>query len=136
MSGKFVIAGDFGVILGDSGYALRRYLMTPFIEMHTEGERKFNKAHKKTRIRVECALGILKNHFQCLMKPLRVVGHEASANVILATIVLHNMAIANMDYYRPLLEGLNVRIQDEIIGDNTNTEGRRVRQYTVDNYFS
>ena len=87
-------------------------------------------------MRVECAIGILKNRFQCLMKPLHVVGPETSGNVILATIVLHNIAIANRDYYRPLPQGNDIAMQDEVIGDNSNAEGHRVRQYYVDTYFS
>ena len=130
------IAGNIGVILGDSAYALKRYLLTPFVDPQTPEEKKFNNALCKTRVTVECAYGILRNRFQCLMKPLRVIGPEALADVVLACIVLHNIAIQKCDLYRPLPRGQNIWLANDEIGDNSNAEGRRVRDQFVRDYFS
>ena len=40
-------------LFGDSGYALRSYLMTPYIDPVLPWQKIFNKAHKKTRCLVE-----------------------------------------------------------------------------------
>ena len=42
-----------GLILGNSGYALSHYLMTPYPNPITREERRFNTAYKTTRCSVE-----------------------------------------------------------------------------------
>lgn len=54
-----------GVILGDSGYPCRRWLMTPVsIERNEEA---YNTAHKKARVIIECAFGMLKKRFRNIL---------------------------------------------------------------------
>ena len=65
------------------------------------------------------------------MKPLRVVGPLASVDIVTAIVVLHNFAIQNRDYHHPLSTGRKIQLEDEIVGDNSNLEGRRVRQHYV-----
>jgi nuclease HARBI1 len=48
------------VLLGDSGYALRDYLLVPLANPITEREQRYNFAHKKTRCVIECAYGNFK----------------------------------------------------------------------------
>ncbi|KAI1691155.1 DDE superfamily endonuclease domain-containing protein [Ditylenchus destructor] len=78
------------VILGDSGYALREFLQTPIANPQTPAEIRYNVAHKRTRSRVECAIGQLKNSWRCLNK-LRVKDPAYAAEIIKAVIVLHNV---------------------------------------------
>ena len=47
-------------VLGDQGYAMADYLVTPLQEPATVQERRFNAAHKKTRKKVGCCIGLLK----------------------------------------------------------------------------
>ncbi|XP_063223351.1 putative nuclease HARBI1 [Bacillus rossius redtenbacheri] len=54
------------IILGDSGYPLLQWLITPTINCVHAGSLAFNRAHKKTRRIVENAFGILKEKFPCL----------------------------------------------------------------------
>ena len=56
-----------GWLLGDSGYPLRQYLITPKLHPRTEAENKFNTAHSVTRIVVERAFGALKSRFRYLL---------------------------------------------------------------------
>jgi hypothetical protein len=60
-----------GVLLGDSGYALRSYLMTPYLDPVQPWQRRFNKAHKKTRCLVERVIGIWKRRFHVLHSEIR-----------------------------------------------------------------
>ncbi|KAI1716191.1 DDE superfamily endonuclease domain-containing protein [Ditylenchus destructor] len=78
-----------GVLLGNSGYALRDFLQTPIPNPLTPAENRYNAAHKRTRSRIECAIGQLKNSWRCLSK-LRVKDPAYAAEIIKAVIVLHN----------------------------------------------
>ncbi|XP_062580377.1 putative nuclease HARBI1 isoform X2 [Saccostrea cucullata] len=53
-----------GWLLGDSGYPLRPWLMTPILAPQARQEEKFNKSHIKTRNCVERAFGVLKSRFR------------------------------------------------------------------------
>ena len=127
--------GDFGVLVSDSGYPLRRFLLTPFLAPETEAEEKYNKAQILTHVKVECCFGILKNRFRSLLIPLRVMGPEKSSKVITAMMVLHNLAIQHRDLFEPLPEGLIMQ-PGNINGDNTNEAGQTARDYYIQNYFS
>lgn len=79
------------VILGDSGYPLKDYLIVPFLRPENSQQRRFNRAHKSTRRLIECAFGILKERFRCL-KFLRVKPTYA-CEIIKACCVMHNLCL-------------------------------------------
>jgi hypothetical protein len=53
-----------GWLLGDFGYGLRQYLMTPKLNPSTQAEEKYNMAHAKTRVVIERAFGVCKSRFR------------------------------------------------------------------------
>jgi hypothetical protein len=53
-----------GMLLGDSGYPLRRYLLTPKLNPTTQQEEEFNKFHSRGRMVIERAFGLLKSRFR------------------------------------------------------------------------
>uniref|UniRef100_A0A3B1KB30 DDE Tnp4 domain-containing protein n=1 Tax=Astyanax mexicanus TaxID=7994 RepID=A0A3B1KB30_ASTMX len=79
-----------GIILGDSAYPLLPWLMTPFLAATTPAQARFNTAHCKTRCAIQRLNGVLKRRFACL-NYLRVEP-QGACNIILACIVLHNIA--------------------------------------------
>lgn len=86
------------ILLGDSGYQLREWLITPILGINTtDAEEEFNRRQKKTRRIVECSFGILKKRYACLEK-LRLPSPEFSAAVIKTCVILHNISIS----YQPL----------------------------------
>ena len=89
-----------GLILGDSAYPLRQWLMTPFLNPQTRQERHYNAVFVSTRSTVERCIGVLKRRFHCLHSELRHTPNRA-CRIITACLVLHNMAVdlgAPMEY--------------------------------------
>ncbi|XP_063911205.1 putative nuclease HARBI1 [Zophobas morio] len=80
-------------LLGDSGYPLAPFLLTPIIgaEDNTP-EGRYNKAHIRARNCVERCIGLLKSYFRCLLKD-RVLHYspEVAGKIIYSCAVLHNI---------------------------------------------
>ena len=82
--------------LGDNGYPCKRYLITPFLNPQTPAEMGFNRAHKKTQNKIECAFGVWKRRFPVLSTPIRIK-LTSVPYIILSTAVLHNFARRHND---------------------------------------
>ena len=85
-----------GILLGDSGYACRAYLLTPILKPKNAGEVRYNTAHRRTRCIIERCFGLLKRRVPCLHLGLRT----ALANtlvIIVDTAVLHNFALIHRE---------------------------------------
>ncbi len=89
-------AGQY--LLGDCGYPLRLWLLTPFREspLLTDNERKYNKTLSSMRVCVEMAFGHLKGRFPSLSKKLNVSLHLVP-RYITAACVLHNFCVKHHD---------------------------------------
>ncbi|KAJ4427679.1 hypothetical protein ANN_25328 [Periplaneta americana] len=85
---------EFGrfILLGDSGYGVHKYLLTPLRNPETRQERVYNTCHKKTRNVVERCFGCWKGRFRCLTKNIGTRLGTAK-NIIVACAVLHNLAV-------------------------------------------
>jgi len=61
------------IILGDEGYACSRVLLTPIRRdrVADDHQRDYNRCHKKTRVSVEHAFGMIKKRFPALLYQLR-----------------------------------------------------------------
>nr|CAH7747071.1 unnamed protein product [Callosobruchus chinensis] len=80
------------VLLGDSGYALKKYLITPIPNPTTEVEQVFNEAQIRSRNPIERLFGVLKRRFPVLSLGVRL-SVQTAKEVIIACAVLHNIAI-------------------------------------------
>lgn len=109
-----------GILLGDSGYACRSYLLTSVLKPETESEVRYNIAHKKTRVIVEQLFGSWKRRFPCLYYGLRTK-LSTSVAIICATAVLHNVCIKHNlgeiieeEFNEPIFENIVNEQQDGI----------------------
>lgn len=128
-------------LLGDSGYPLEPFLLTPFNAPNENGpEYRFNLRHASARNVVERCIGVLKTRFRCLLKE-RSARYEPQfvGRIVNCCSVLHNMCIDNNV---PVLEDIiddgihNVNIENEFENNAMLlNEGRRVRQDVVERYF-
>ncbi|XP_044751420.1 putative nuclease HARBI1 [Coccinella septempunctata] len=141
-------------LLGDSGYPLRPWLLTPFDGNPEPGtpQYEFNQHLKKTRCLIERCNGVLKMRFRCLLKH-RVLHYtpEKAGKLINACVVLHNICVENnMPEPDPEIEDdlLDLDYGIYAIGNENDTggaggmarvnpelvEGRRIRNIVM-NYF-
>jgi hypothetical protein len=81
------------VLLGDSAYPLRPWLMTPFPGDPDGAKGRYNKAHIQTRNVVERAFGVMKNRFFALKTGLRLKDPKKCSNIIISAVILHNLCI-------------------------------------------
>ncbi|CAI6376781.1 unnamed protein product [Macrosiphum euphorbiae] len=81
-------------LLGDSGYPLRPWMLTPIANPTTEADEYFNKQQMSTRSIIERCNGVLKGRFRCLLKD-RTLHYkpEKVSQIINACVVLHNLCI-------------------------------------------
>ncbi|XP_060858749.1 putative nuclease HARBI1 [Metopolophium dirhodum] len=110
-------------LLGDSGYPLRQWLLTPITNPTTNPEKYYNQKQMSTRSLIERCNGVLKMRFRCLLKD-RTLHYkpEKASSIINACIVLHNMCITNNipldEHDIPEYDNLGMMEDREILADN------------------
>ena len=90
--GQYIFRMNLVVILGDGGYAIAPYLVTPFRNPLTVAERAYNRLLTKERVLIEMMFGRLKKRFPILKNQVRLKT-ERIPNVIVACVVLYNIGI-------------------------------------------
>ena len=85
-----------GFLLGDSAYASKKYMLTPFINPVEPWEKKYNLAHARTRVTIEQTFGILKRRFGILQKTMNLKPLKACKATV-SCVVLHVIGIDTGD---------------------------------------
>ncbi|KAG5891203.1 hypothetical protein JTB14_012688 [Gonioctena quinquepunctata] len=79
-------------LLGDSGYPIQPWLMTPFLNtLPNSPEKMYNIMHRRTRNVVERGFGVLKARFRCLRKDRVLHYSHLMASRIICSAVLHKL---------------------------------------------
>lgn len=79
-------------LIGDSGYKLLPYLMTPFRNPTHRYERLYNERHCKIRNIIERCIGVLKNRFRCIIGSRGLhYSPEKATQIINVCCALHNI---------------------------------------------
>lgn len=130
--------GD-SLLVGDSGYPLEKYLMTPLSNSQTVSEERYNESQIRTRNPIERYYGVWKRRFPILTKGINV-DLETAKTVIVATAVLHNISNTLRDktiIINPQLEQ-DVEIINHIpvgrVNNAPNTPQHIIRRSLI-NYF-
>ena len=132
--------------LGDSGYSLRPWLLTPLANPQGRAEEIYNERHKTIRSLIERCNGVLKMRFRCLLKHRFLHYHPTvCSKIINACALLHNMCIdANIeleeiDYAVNVDEfGIfenNFNIIEQMNANNPDLQaGRQMQRCVINNY--
>ncbi|XP_045500757.1 putative nuclease HARBI1 [Colias croceus] len=131
------------LLVGDSGYSQTRYMMTPLPENtpSTRGEKLYQESQIRTRNVIERTFGIWKRRFPILSKGINVKLRRVPG-IIVATAVLHNIAILQKDSEPPTDEDIP-HIPDIPIAIPTNSRtlsrsiaGNIERTLLINEYFA
>ncbi|XP_063955828.1 putative nuclease HARBI1 [Lytechinus pictus] len=127
-----------GLLLGDSGYGLQSWLMTPVPLPRTRGERRYNQAHSCTRVVIEQVNGQLKSKFRCLIGGGLNMIPERASDVITACACLHNIS---KQMKQPEVEQERVDDDADDEANDLNEEGdamtgKQVRDDIIRSFFA
>ncbi|KAM7300848.1 hypothetical protein ISCGN_016433 [Ixodes scapularis] len=96
-----------GWLLGDAGYSVQPWLMTPIRAPKDGPEEEYNKALTKTRQVTERTFGLLKSRFRCLDKSGGVLQYKPQicCRITVACVVLHNYWMRHhVSFNEPLVD--------------------------------
>lgn len=121
-------------ILGDSGYAVENYLMTPLANPTTRAENLYNESLIRTRNVVERSYGIWKRRFPCLSMGIRTK-IETTLKIIVATAILHNIAI-DMNVENPVHDPNIAHVEWNNEVHNRRNDRNMTRRALIEEYFA
>lgn len=134
--------GCFGksVLVGDSGYPVKPYLLTPLQQVRNNPETLYNKSLIRTR-NVERSYGVWKRRFPALAMGIRLKLDTIQAMVVA---ILHNKACDEKERVPPINNEQeaainlvnNVPVPNAECGIVRINENNEVRHNLINNYFA
>lgn len=130
------------IILGDSGYALSHYLLTPLANPITNAEKLYNESQIRSRNVIERTFGAWKRRFPVLFFGLRLK-METTMAVIQSCALLHNISRLEKDPQPPdEIDNITQLLEEEIIEieaatqPQNNSPAQALRSALIQNHFS
>lgn len=120
---------EHSVILGDSAFPLKKYLMKPFTTTTTQREKIFNYRLSRARRIVENAFGILVSRFRVLEASIALKPEKVDL-IVLAACSLHNWLRKTTDTY---ITQRCVDYEDIQLGNTIDGSWRHQRQGLLQN---
>ena len=136
---NYMTSHDNGWLLGDSGYPLSPFLMTPVTNATSNAEQSYNKCHIKTRNCIERAFGLWKMRFRCLHKTGGCLQSPPAGciQIICACAVLHNICVDS--HMPPPSAEMETEEEDDELpspaDSNNDSSGARVRSRLIERRF-
>ncbi|XP_058877959.1 putative nuclease HARBI1 [Acipenser ruthenus] len=129
------------LLIGDNGYSLKKWLMTPVLSPQTAGENAYNEAHRRTRSAIESTFGMLKMRFRCLDRSGGALQYSVKkvAEIFVACCVLHNIATTRgclLDISETRLNAINQQEADFDEPVAAPESGRNVRNIIIAEHFT
>ena len=122
-------------LLGDSGYPCLPFLLTPFLSVPTRPRKLYNASHISTRNVVERGIGLWKRRFPAMHTGLRVDIQNCQP-IVVASAVLHNIAINNREEMFEEADNFEVEVPLMEFTSDNGSNGNAVRESVVERYFS
>ena len=123
-------------LLGDSGYGLSDWLLTPYANPNGDPQERYNAAHKKARCLVERCIGIWKMRWRCLTKPI-LFRPDTASRIMSACAALHNHAIKHrIDLNEAIDVALVNQYQDHVVVNYRANNRFRARDQLVQRVFT
>ncbi|CAL1683867.1 unnamed protein product [Lasius platythorax] len=129
-------------LLGDSGYPLLPFLMTPKLnQLPGSPSAAYTESHVRARCSVERTIGILKGRWRCLRKERALhYSPEFAALIVNATCVLHNIAkqynVADVEIYLDDEDINEENIGIDNVPQNMRARGHATREAIIERYFT
>ena len=127
------------LFIGDGGYPIRKFLLTPLLNPNNRAEQLYNQSQIRTRNKIECAFGIVKRRFPVLAYGCRL-NIQTTLNAIVATSVLYNIARhrndpeirldpAEEEILQALIDEGNIPQAVNRVGNDSNYRNHIIRDY-------
>ncbi|KAG0719234.1 putative nuclease HARBI1 [Chionoecetes opilio] len=125
---------------GDRGYPLEPFLMTPFDEPATEGERQYNTSHSSTREVMEQTLQTMKSRFRRIHQSSGALQYEPikCAKIAAACMWLHNRCVQRRIPLPEDVEGdtaVEEDVDDNEVENEDDAPGYETRRDIVEECF-
>uniref|UniRef100_A0A1Y1M620 DDE Tnp4 domain-containing protein n=1 Tax=Photinus pyralis TaxID=7054 RepID=A0A1Y1M620_PHOPY len=120
------------LLLGDSGYACRDYLITPLHEPQNRAEDRFNESQMRTRNVIERTLELWTGRF-----PILSIGMRCKIplvqSVIMATAILHNLSRDAGEDMPPDVDVHREEIENDVIllGNSTQVQRQLIEYFST-----
>lgn len=133
-----------GHLLGDSGYPLRPWLLTPVARPDNASHERYNRHHRSTRQTIERTFGLWKMRFLCLHRYGGVLMFSPArcVKVITATAVLHNICqdrhvpLPHDAVDRPMPLPIHGEMEENAQPLLVHEDGRRAREEIIRGHFT
>lgn len=120
------------MFVGDGGYKLKPFVMTPFRNPKDAAERLYNKKHASVRNVVERCFGLLKNRFRCIIGSRGLhYGPDRATQIINACCALHNMCIKYKCSDEPLVASALEITEEDITSDDIRDNDVELRAVAI-----
>ncbi|XP_056425850.1 putative nuclease HARBI1 [Hyla sarda] len=129
------VYGD-SCLLGDNGYRLSRWLLTPYLNPRTREEERFNRAHKRTRAMIEYTFGLLKSRCRCLDITGGALKYKPQTvcKIIIACCMLHNIAQNNnipAEFAQDLREEIGATVETQEVKQDSQAVRQHITAHSL-----